>query len=250
MSHEIHPDHHPDERIQQAAYAEYARIYPIFLLFVAGATAAQIILFILSVGVCYCFLTRTWLVLLAFAPAAAAAVGSPGYFFFQYKQHNLFGCGVDERITCTRAQVKSKCYHICLYVYIFGALPMLFFDIPLVVLLITLGTWFVPTSIVVVRLALKGLYTPGTKIESADKYRQLRKNITVSALFFGIFMSVFGTLFIGSISDFDSIWHAIRHMLFQAVFAGVIWGVLFYFAMKGIEKISDRFANKKNGSGE
>lgn len=224
-------DDQPDERVQLEAHAEYSRVYFLFLALIIAATVGQL------------FFTRH---IVAFLPAFVGGAGSLIYFIVMYKREGLFKRhAADERITHYKARVKSRCYNFCLSVYIFGALPMLFLDIDVAALGLVIATWFIPTCIAVVRIVRRGLYAPGSKTEAKIKYRELAKATAKSAVFFGVFMSFIMAFTEGAFGTFESVPNAVWVLSRNAFLYAAMWGVLFYFAMLGVDKISEKFANRR-----
>ena len=224
-------DGQTDERIRREAHQEYARVYFLFIALSVIVTLAQL------------FLTRH---IIAFLPAIIGTGGSLAYFIFRYKQEGLLSSHeTDERITDYKARVKSRCFIFCLSMYITLGLPMLFFDVPILVLWAVYLTWFIPTAMAVVRITKRGLYAPGTKNEAKNKYRELAKATAKGAVGFGIFMSLFTGFFTTGIDDSSGVWGILWQLSRDAFLFAAFWGVFFYLAMIGIDKISERFGKKR-----
>lgn len=229
-------DQQTNERIQKEAHGEYARVYFLFIALIIVATTAQL------------FVTRN---IVAFLPAIIGGGGSLGYFVFMFRREGLFKSHViDERVTDYKAKVKSHCFTFCLSVYIIGALPILFFDVPLAAMWAIIVSWLIPTCIAVVRIAKRGLYAPGSKKEWKDKKKSLVRGTVKSAVFFGVFMSLFTGLLQGLARDFNSVLDGVWFFARNAIIYAVFWGVLFYFGMLAIDKISERLGKKRLNESE
>jgi|GEM_PF-1806969 len=229
-----HPEHYPDERVQKEVNVEYAKVYPFFIALIIIATVAQL------------FITRF---IIVYITAIIGGGGSLAYLIFKFHREKLFfNPDTDERIEEFKVNVKSKSYLFCLAVYIIGALPLLFFDVPILALWGISLTWFIPTSIAVIRIAKRGLYAPGSKSEAKSRYNTLRKSTAKSAIAFGIFMSLFMGLFAGLAGEFESIANALFAFAYNALLYAAFWGILFYFVMVGIDKISEKFGKKRLNS--
>jgi ABC-type multidrug transport system fused ATPase/permease subunit len=229
-------DGQADERIQRETHEEYARVYFLFVALSVIVTFAQL------------FLTRQ---IIAFLPAIIGTGGSLAYFIFRYIQEGLLSSHeTDERIADYKARVKSRCFIFCLSVYVIVALPMLFFDVPILMLWAVYLTWFVPAAIAVVRITKRGLYASGTKREAKNGYRKLAKATAKSAIGFGIFMSLFTGFFIRGIDNFSGVWDILWRLSRDAFLLAAFWGVFFYFSMIGLDKISERFGKKRLNNSE
>lgn len=211
-----------DERILGEANWIYARLY-FFMLACVFAGAVVQLLFSRSV--------------LGFLPGIVGGLGSLGFFLYKYRCEGLlFSRESDERIDALRVEIKSKCFLFCMYVHVLGAMPLLFFDVPMVAMWAIIFSWFIPTVIAVVQIGWRGLYASGSKAKEKEDYKDLRIRTFFSALFFGGFMS-----FLQGLSEFRGIVHHVLLALGMALF----WGVFFYLAMVGVDKLSAKFAEKR-----
>ena len=229
-------DQQPDERVKQEAHTEYARVYFLFIALAVVATVVQL------------FVTRHVLVYL---PVIIGGGGSLVYYIVMSRRAGLLRPHeTDERIAAHKNKIKSQSYLFCLMVYILGALPILFIDVPFWALEAVFLTWFIPTAIAVIRIGKRGLYAPGTQAEGKTMYKQLALSTAKSAVFFGLFMSLFMGLFVGGLDSFDGMGDAAWQLGRDAFLYAALWGVLFFLGMVGVTKISERYGKKRNPSNE
>jgi uncharacterized membrane protein len=220
---------HTDERIRKETHFEYARVYYLMLVLIVIVSVAQ--LFVARVA---------W----AFLPAIIGGGGSVLYMLYRYRREGLlYSRSTDERIEDLKVNIKAKAFLYCMYVYIFGALPLLFLPYTLLVGIIL--TWFIPAGIAAIRIIRRGLYTVENKTIEKKQNKVFRKAVIKSSVGFGIFMALFTELPVIISGEFESALTLVGRIAFSAIRHGVVWGVLFYFAMLGINKVSEKFGKRR-----
>jgi len=218
---------------------EYAKVYFLFIALIVVVTVLQLFatLTMFATPVSLAFV-------MSFLPAIIGGGGSLVFFVFKYWREGLFfNSDTDERIDEYKVNVKSKCYLLCLYVYIICGFLLSFFDFSSLELGVILMTWFIPTTIAVIRITLRGLYAPGSKAEATKTYRQLRKSMLISALLFGMIMAL--PALHGRSGEFDCVITAAFVLTRNVLTYAAFWGVVSYFFMVCIDKASEKFANKR-----
>jgi len=228
IGHSLLSKGHTDERVSRGVNAEYARVYFLFIALIIIVTALQL-----------AFVTRF---IVAYIPAIVGGGGSLLYFFYKYHREGLFTvCISDERIEESRTLIKAMSYQFCLIAIIFLSFPLIFLDLPHLMLGGILLTWAIPTSIAVTRITLRGLDIPGSKSEWTEQKRKLRRGVIWASILYALMMNIPRIIQ----GNYESTLHAILTLSVDFIIHSVFFGVLFYFGMISISKISNRRANKQ-----
>lgn len=96
-------------------------------------------------------------------------------------------------------------------------------------------TWLIPSLVISILSLTKGWLVWGNKKQEQTGIKEFRKRVVIGSLFFGIFVGFPHLYSNGVFHPEGIIW---------VLGLGASWGVMFYFAMLGIIKISEKKADK------
>ena len=102
-------------------------------------------------------------------------------------------------------------------------------------MLVYLAVWFVPAIVITVFTLKKGWMIWGSKKREAVGKKAFGKRVVIASLFYGLIMGLP---------------ELIKHGIFYAkgwlmiLGMAAMWGILFYFAMLGLIKFSEKKADK------
>lgn len=221
-----------DERIEK----ETNKIMPaMFWLFSAGLLASLIVKLVLGEP-WYNFILE----ILCLVPAVGYALVrriSNGVLFLKEK---------DEALIAIRNEIMAKAFNIAFHIQISGELVYMFFVIgvlnagdvewsrEMTWIALYLLIWFLPSLIVTVLTLKKGWMVWGSKKREVTGKKDFAKQTAIGALFFGIMMGVVEILENGFSEK----------VIIIVLACGAVWGILFYFVMLAIIKISEKNADK------
>lgn len=159
----------------------------------------------------------------------------------------------DDALLSIRDAIHSKAFMISFWVIIIGEVIYMFamtdyfsrygiiqpdevsWPRELTWLLVYLVVWFIPAIIVTVNTLKKGWLIWGSKKREATGKKEFGKRVIVGSLFFGLIMGLPELIENG-------IFYAKGWLMIFGMAA--MWGILFYFAMLGLIKLSEKNADK------
>ena len=159
----------------------------------------------------------------------------------------------DDALLSIRDAIHSKAFMISFWVIITGELFYMFavtdfFNLDGIAhsdaevltretiwLLVYLVVWFVPALIVTVFTLKKGWMIWGSKKREVTGKKEFGKRVVIGSLFFGLIMGLPELIAHG-------IFYAKGWLMILGMAA--MWGILFYFAMLGMIKLSEKNADK------
>lgn len=159
----------------------------------------------------------------------------------------------DDALLSIRDAIHSKAFMISFWVIITGELFYMFavtdfFNLDGIAhpdaevltreniwLLVYLVVWFVPALIVTVFTLKKGWLIWGSKKREVTGKKEFGKRVVIGSLFFGLIMGLPELIAHG-------IFYAKGWLMILGMAA--MWGILFYFAMLGMIKLSEKNADK------
>lgn len=159
----------------------------------------------------------------------------------------------DDALLSIRDAIHSKAFMISFWVIITGELFYMFavtdfFNLDGIAhpdaevltreniwLLVYLAIWFVPALIVTVFTLKKGWLIWGSKKREVTGKKEFGKRVVIGSLFFGLIMGLPELIAHG-------IFYAKGWLMILGMAA--MWGILFYFAMLGMIKLSEKNADK------
>ena len=208
-----------DERVEKESDKLFADTYFLFLAFV------------IAIAVIKFAHDRTFAI---FLPAIIGGGGSLLYVLVRYAMAGvLFQHVSDERIAALKSQTKKRSYLFCWLIYVLSGVILLFLDFETYVPAGVLVSWMIPTLVVVIRLVVKGIYGSGEEKNTKKDMYILARYTPIGALFFGVVTTWF--------AETDGIWD----FALQAFIMAATWGVVWFLAMVALNKLSDKFANKR-----
>ncbi len=222
-----------DERIEKEGNKLMA---PMFYLFSFGLLACLVLKLVLGEP-WYNFILE----ILCLVPAWA-------YVFVKRAKNGILVIKEkDEALLSIRNEILSKAFNISFWIIILGELIYMFATTDImhpedteptregIWLMLYMAVWFLPAIIITVATLKKGWLIWGTKKREITGKKTFAKSTAGGALLFGLIMGVP---------------ELIEHGIFYAkgwitIFAtGAAWGILFYFAMVGMIKLSEKNADK------
>ena len=160
----------------------------------------------------------------------------------------------DEALLSIRDAIHSKAFMISFWVIITGELFYMFavtdyfsrygiidpdtvsWTRELTWMVVYLAVWFVPAMIVTVNTLKKGWLIWGSKKREVTGKKEFGKRVVIGSLFFGLVMGLPELIANGIF--YVKGWIMIFGM-------AAMWGILFYFAMLGLIKFSEKNADKR-----
>ena len=228
-----------DERIEKESNK---LMTPMFYLFSAGLFACLVVKLVLG---------EPWY---NFILEIACLVPAWGYALVKRAQSGILVLKEkDDALLSIRDAINSKAFMISFWVIIIGELFYMFamtdyfsrygiikpdeegWTRELTWLFVYLAVWFVPAIIITVGMLKKGWMIWGSKKQETVGKKAFAKRVVVGALFFGLIMGVPELIANG-------IFYAKGWLMILGMAAG--WGILFYFAMLGMIKLSEKNADK------
>jgi hypothetical protein len=228
-----------DERIEKETNK---LMTPMFYLFSAGLLACLVIKLVLG---------EPWY---NFVLEIACLVPAWGYALIKRAQSGILVMKEkDEVLPSIRDAIHSKAFMISFWVilageliYMFDATNMLNPDMgnrpdaeiwtrEMTWMCVYLTVWLVPAIIVTVNTLKKGWMIWGSKKQETVGKKAFAKRVVVGALFFGLIMGVPELIANGFF--YVKGWLMIFGM-------AAMWGILFYFGMLGMIKLSEKKADK------
>lgn len=221
-----------DERIEK----ETNKIMPaVFAIFTLGLLASFITKLVLG---------EPWY---NFILEILCLVPSWGYAVIKRAKNGiLFLKEKDDALLTIRNEIMSKAYMIAFRILTTGQLVYLFFVEAVLMpeelswiremtwLVVYLGVDFVTALIVTVFTIKKGWLIWGSKKREVAGKKNFAKRTAVGALFFGVCMGFFDVLENGFSMQTVTL----------TLGTGAMWGILFYFSMLAVIKVSEKNADK------
>ena len=159
----------------------------------------------------------------------------------------------DEALLTIRDAIMSKAFMISFWVILFGELIYMFAVTDMMNpesmihsgeelwtrewtwMVVYLAIWFVPAIIITVYTLKKGWMIWGSKKREVTGKKEFAKRVVIGSLFFGLIMGLPELIANGIF--YVKGWLMILGM-------AAMWGILFYFAMLGLMKYSEKKADK------
>lgn len=228
-----------DERIEKESNK---LMTPMFYLFSAGLLACLVLKLVLG---------EPWY---NFLIEIVCLVSSWGYALVKRAQNGILVIKEkDDALLSIRDAIHSKAFMISFWIILVGELIYMFYvtdmlnpDIvnrpdseiwtrEMTWLFVYLAVWFVPAIIVTVYTLKKGWMVWGSKKREVTGKKEFAKRTAVGALGFGLVMGVP-----------ELIEHGIFYLKGWLMILGMaaMWGILFYFGMLGMIKLSEKNADK------
>ena len=228
-----------DERIEKETNK---LMTPMFYLFSAGLLACLVVKLVLREP-WYNFILE----ILCLVPAW-------GYTLIKRAQSGILVMKEkDEALLSIRDATHSKAFMISFWVIIIGEVLYMFtvtdffnsagishsdteiWPREMTWLLVYLAVWFVPAIIVTVNTLKKGWMIWGSRKREVTGKKAFGKRVIIGSLFFGLIMGLPELIANG-------IFYAKGWIMILGT--GAMWGVLFYFGMLGMIKLSEKNADK------
>lgn len=226
-----------DERIEKE---ESKLMAPVFYLFSAGLLVSLVAKLVLGEPY-YNFILE----LLCLMPSWGYALGkraSLGVLWMKEK---------DDALCAIRNDIMKKAYMIAFWILTVGQLLYMYFvadymnvfEVPENITWTKEWTWavvylaidFVPALIITIVSIKTGLIVWGSKKREVTGRKEFAKRTAIGALFFGVLMGL-PKLFV------DGVFQPKTILLMLGM--GAAWGIMFYFAMLAVIKISEKNADK------
>lgn len=221
-----------DERIEK----ETNKIMPaIFWLFSAGLLASLIVKLVLGEP-WYNFILEILCLVPAWSYALVRRI-SNGVLFLKEK---------DEVLLSIRNEIMAKAYMVAFWVLTTGQVIYMFFVMGMLMqddiawiremtwLVVYLAVDFITALIISIFTVKKGWLVWGSKKREVTGKKEFAKRTALGALMFGVMMGVLDILENG---------FSVQTIVLT-IGAGAFWGILFYFAMLAVIKISEKNADK------
>ncbi len=221
-----------DERIEKEGNKLMA---PMFYLFSFGLLACLVLKLVLGEP-WYNFILE----ILCLVPAWA-------YVFVKRAKNGILVIKEkDEALLSIRNEILSKAFNISFWIILDGELIYMFAATDImhpenialtresIWLLLYLAVWFLPAIIITVATLKKGWLIWGSKKREVTGKKEFIKRTVIGALLFGIIMCVPEIIVDG---------FSVKVILMMLLTGGA-WGILFYFAMVGMIKLSEKNADK------
>ena len=228
-----------DERIEKESNK---LMTPMFYLFSAGLFACLVLKLVLR---------EPWY---NFILEIACLVPAWGYAISKRAQSGILVLKEkDDALLSIRDAINSKAFMISFWVIIIGEVFYMFaatdyfspdasihaaeevWTRELIWMLVYLAVWFVPAIIITVGMLKKGWMVWGSKKRETVGKKAFAKRVVVGALFYGLIMGLPELIKHG-------IFYVKGWLMILGMAAG--WGILFYFAMLGMIKLSEKNADK------
>lgn len=228
-----------DERIEKESNK---LMTPMFYLFSAGLLACLVLKLVLG---------EPWY---NFLIEIVCLVSSWGYALVKRAQNGILVIKEkDDALLSIRDAIHSKAFMISFWIILVGELIYMFYvtdmlnpDIvnrpdseiwtrEMTWLFVYLAVWFVPAIIVTVYTLKKGWMVWGSKKREVTGKKEFGKRVVIGSLFFGLIMGLPELIAHG-------IFYAKGWLMILGMAA--MWGILFYFAMLGMIKLSEKNADK------
>lgn len=228
-----------DERIEKESNKVTA---PMFYLFSVELLACLIVKLVLG---------EPWY---NFVLEIACLVPAWGYVLVKRAQNGILVMKEkDEALLTVRNAILAKAFMVSFYIIIMGELLYMFavtdyfspngiihsegeiWTREMTWMFVYLAVWFVPAIIITVFTVKKGWMIWGSKKREATGKKNFGKRVVIGSLFYGLIMGLP-----------ELIKHGIFYVEGWLMILGLaaFWGILFYFAMIGIMKYSEKKADK------
>lgn len=222
-----------DERIEKETNKLMA---PMFCLFSTGLLVSLIVKLVLGEP-WYNFILELLCLISSWTYVLARRIGS-GVLFLKEK---------DEVLLSIRNEIMAKAYGVAFWILTTGQLIYMFFVMyvlmPKDVIWVREMTWLVvylaidliPAFIITVFSIKKGWMLWGSKNREVTGKKDFAKRTVIASLFFGLCMGVPYLFADGGFS---------LKAVLVIIGSGAMWGIMFYFGMLAVIKISEKNADK------
>ena len=222
-----------DERIEKEGNKLMA---PMFYLFSFGLLACLVLKLVLGEP-WYNYILEILCLVPSWSYLLIAGI-SKGVLFVREK---------DEVLASIRNEIMSKAYMISFWIIIFGELIYAFFvmrnmmldhlfrEMDIIWIGIYMAAWLISAVIISVFTVRKGWLIWGSRKREATGKKELAKRTAIGALFFGLIMGAPKLVENGAFQPKG---------LLDIVVIGALWGIMFYFMMIWLMKISEKNADK------
>lgn len=221
-----------DERIEK----ETNKIMPaMFLLFSFGLLASLIVKLVLG---------EPWY---NFILEIICLVPGWSYVIIKRAQNGILVLKEKDEVLLTiRNEIMAKAYMIAFWVLVTGQLLYMFFVMGVLMtekiawvremtwLIVYLGIDFITALIISIFTVKKGWLVWGSKKREETGKKDFAKRTVGASLMFGVLMGIFDVIENGFSMQ----------TILLTVGAGAFWGILFYFSMLAVIKISEKNADK------
>jgi len=148
----------------------------------------------------------------------------------------LFLKDKDENLKSLQEEIWAKAGNIMLDIILTGELILFFVaEEYLLWIILYFAVWLIPALIYTIVVIKRGLFIWGGKKRETEGKRNFKARVIIGAAFFGLIMG-FPMLFKDGTFQLTGILWIIG--------MGAAWGIMFYFAMVGMMKMSEKKADK------
>jgi len=212
----------PDERIVKETNRLSAKLY--------AAMTILSLLFLIVKLVC----RLPWFMIIV--DAVALVVCGLYVVIHEKKKGILFLKDKDDALKSLQEEIWAKASNIMLDIILTGELILLFVaEEYLIWIAAYFVIWFIPALIYTILVIKRGLFIWGNKKREKEGKKNFKGKVIIGSAFFGLFTG-FPMLFKnGAFQPTGFLW---------IIGMGAAWGIMFYFAMTGMMKLSEKKADK------